>query len=149
LRKECEKVGNEASLELDYEEMERELDNRVAARRARAVWLEMEERRQVAEEKRVRPLSCLLACRLRAVGGLSQRTRPSGRVMHPTRPNTRSSLRSVADLCSCSRAPLAPLQAALASQTASVADEMEKLRAKLRGWNIEPAAPRSRDEVEV
>ena len=53
LRKEINRVGNEAAVELDYEEMERELDNRVAARRARAVWLEMEERRQAAEERKV------------------------------------------------------------------------------------------------
>ena len=52
LKKEIERVGNEAAVELDYEEMERELDNRVAARRARAVWLEMEERKKDAEDKK-------------------------------------------------------------------------------------------------
>ena len=52
LKKEVNRVGNEAALELGYEELEREIDFRVESRRQRLKYLEGEAIRKVEEEER-------------------------------------------------------------------------------------------------
>ncbi|KAL7409355.1 hypothetical protein BDY24DRAFT_418971 [Mrakia frigida] len=51
LKKEVNKVGNEAAVELGYEDLEREIDLRVESRRLRREFLEKEARRKVEEEE--------------------------------------------------------------------------------------------------